>query len=122
MTHHVMTQMGHGLPPMVGVDTRTLDRRMRRVMPDYMTMGTKGMGGMGEMAMKIPPNSLPMRGGPGPFGDIDMGGMFTVLKVRDDPAAEPNAWYRHPQGSVAGPADAARMAADGVDPDAPGRR
>ena len=25
MTHHVMTQMGHGLPPMVGVDTKVLE-------------------------------------------------------------------------------------------------
>ncbi|MBL8975053.1 MAG: multicopper oxidase domain-containing protein, partial [Myxococcales bacterium] len=93
MTHHVMTQMGHGLPPMVGVDSKKLDHRMRRVAPEYMTMGTRGMGGMGEMEMQIPGNSLPMRGGPGPFSYIDMGGMFTVLKVRDDPSAAPNAWY-----------------------------
>lgn len=122
MTHHGMTQMGHGLPPMVGVNTRKLDHRMSRVMPEYMTMGTKGMGGMGEMEMKIPENSLPMRGGPGPFSYIDMGGMFTVLKVRDEPAAAPDTWYRHPPGTVAGPADAARMASDGVDPSAPSRR
>lgn len=116
MTHHVMTQMGHGLPPMVGVDTKKLDRRMSGVAPEYMSMGHKGMGGMGEMEMPIPPNSLPMRGGPGPFSYIDMGGMFTVLKVRDDPHADPNGWYRHPAGTVAGPADPARMAADGLDP------
>ena len=67
-------------------------------------------------------NSLPMRGGPGPFSYIDMGGMFTVLKVRDNPADAPNAWYRHPAGTVAGPADAARMATDGIDPAAPSRR
>ena len=114
--------MGHGLPPMVGVNTKKLDHRMSRVMPEYMTMGTKGMGGMGEMEMKIPQNSLPMRGGPGPFSYIDMGGMFTVLKVRDDPAAAPNAWYRHPAGTVAGPANTARMAADGIDPAAASRR
>ena len=58
--------MGHGLPPMVGADMKRVDRRMSRVMPDYMTMGTTGMGGMGEMEMPIPPNSLPMRGGAGP--------------------------------------------------------
>ncbi len=116
MTHHVMTQMGHGLPNMVGVDTRKLDRRMSRVDPEYMTMGTTGMGGMGEMEMAIPPNSLPMRGGDGPFGYIDMGGMFTVLKVRDAPRPEDrDGWYQHPAGTVAGPADAARMRADGID-------
>jgi hypothetical protein len=115
MTHHVMTQMGHGLPSMIGADTRALDQRMSRVLPQYMTMGTKGMGDMGEMRMPIPPNSLPMRSTPGPFGAIDMGGMFTVLKVREAPdSADPNGWYAHPAGSVAGPADPARMVADGI--------
>jgi hypothetical protein len=117
MTHHMMTQMGHGTPPMVGTDTRTLDRRMGRVMPEYMSMGQRGMGGMAEMDMPIPPNSLPMRGGPGPFGYIDMGGMFTVLKVRENPDHTSSGdWYAHPAGTVAGPADPARMHADGVDP------
>ncbi|MBK6808481.1 MAG: copper oxidase [Sandaracinaceae bacterium] len=115
MTHHVMTQMGHGNPPMVGADSRNLDRRMARVMPEYMTMGQDGMGGMGEMDMPIPPNSLPMRGMHGPFSYIDMGGMFTVLKVREQPdATDPASWYQHPPGTVAGPAEAARMQADGV--------
>jgi manganese oxidase len=115
MTHHVMTQMGHGLPLMLGTDTSSLDQRMRRLVPGYMSMGSKGMGNMGEMKMPIPPNSLPMRGTKGPFSYIDMGGMFTVLKVRDNPgAADPAGWYVHPQGTVAGPADPERMKADGV--------
>jgi hypothetical protein len=115
MTHHVMMQMGHGLPNMVGADTRKLDRRMSRAMPDYMTMGTTGMGGMGEMPMPMPPNSLPMRGGSGPFSYIDMGGMFTILKVRDDPStADPNGWFQNPAGTVAGPASAEKMRADGI--------
>lgn len=117
MTHHVMTQMGHGVPPMVGADTRKLDQRMRRVMPGYMTMGTTGMGNMGEMKMPIPPNSLPMRGAPGAFSYIDMGGMFTILKVRDNPEqADPTAWYTYPEGSVAGPANPTQMHSDGITP------
>jgi FtsP/CotA-like multicopper oxidase with cupredoxin domain len=115
MTHHVMTQMGHGMPSLIGADMRRVDARMSRVLPAYMTMGTKGMGNMGEMEMPIPPNSLPMRGAAGPFGYIDMGGMFTILKVREDPKkADPAGWYRHPEGTLAGPADPARLAADGV--------
>jgi FtsP/CotA-like multicopper oxidase with cupredoxin domain len=115
MTHHVMTQMGHGLPPMVGVDTKTLDRRMARVDPRYMTMGTTGMGGMGEMDMPIPENSLPMRGAHGPFSYIDMGGMFTTIKVRESPAdADVEGWYQHPPGTVASLADPERMNADGI--------
>ncbi|MFO0558486.1 MAG: copper oxidase [Polyangiales bacterium] len=116
MTHHVMMQMGHNAPPTVGANTRRLDRRMSRVIPDYMTMGTTGMGGMGEMPMPMPENSLPMRGGPGPFGYVDMGGMFTVLKVRERLAGdERTAWFSHPNGTVSGPADEARMRADGIE-------
>jgi hypothetical protein len=112
-----MMQMGHGLPPMVGVDTHKLDERMQRVLPGHMSMGTRGMGGMGEMKMPVPGNSLPMRGAPGPFGYIDMGGMFTVLKVRDDPAsADADGWYVHPKGTVAQRASEESMAADGIDP------
>lgn len=124
MTHHVMTQMGHGLPPMVGVDTGTLDRRMGRVDKRYMTMGTTGMGGMHDMDMEVPPNSLPMKGGPGPFGTIDMGGMFTILKVRDNPQeADVEGWYQNPPGTVATLADPEQMARDGIvvaDPAKPG--
>jgi FtsP/CotA-like multicopper oxidase with cupredoxin domain len=116
MTHHVMTQMGHGLPPMIGADTSTVDRRMSRVMPAYMSMGATGMGGMGEMAMDVPPNSLPMRGAEGPFSYIDMGGMFTVLKVREDAdAADPRGWYAHPPGTVPARATADALRTDGIE-------
>ena len=115
MTHHVMSQMGHGLPNVVGADMDKVDHRMSRILPAYMTMGTKGGGGMGEMEMPIPPNSLPMKGGMGPFSYIDMGGMFTVLKVRDDVVhADKDGWYVHPAGTVPAPADAARLQADGI--------
>jgi FtsP/CotA-like multicopper oxidase with cupredoxin domain len=116
MTHHTMTQMGHDIPVMIGVDTKRLDKRMGKLVPEYMSMGTGGMGGMGEMKMPVPPNSLPMRGAPGPFGYIDMGGMFTLLKVRDNPREEDrNSWYTYPEGSVAGLAAPERLAADGID-------
>ena len=114
MTHHTMTQMGHGMPNLLGAKTGALDERMRSLVPGTMTMGTTGMGSMSDMEMPVPPNSLPMRGTPGPFGSIDMGGMFTILKVRDDPAKDEGGWYRHPEGTVAGPADPSRMRADGV--------
>jgi len=86
---------------------------VQQVLPEYMTMGAGGMGDMAEMAMGAPPNSIPMRGGEGHFGAIDMGGMFTVLKVRegitgyDDPG-----WYRHPAGTVAGPVGKDELRAD----------
>lgn len=113
MTHHVMTQMGHA-PVSIGADLATHDRRMSRVLPDYMSMGTDGMGAMTEMEMDLPTNSLPMRATPGPFGPIDMGGMITILKVRDDPELEPEGWYRHPPGTVAAKADPEDLRADGI--------
>ena len=64
MTHHVMNQMGHGLPNVVGIEPGTLDKQVRTFLPGYMTMGQDGMGDMAEMAMQIPPNSVPMVGSP----------------------------------------------------------
>jgi FtsP/CotA-like multicopper oxidase with cupredoxin domain len=102
MSHHTMNQMGHNAPNLIGVRTGELDKRVGAVLPGYMTMGGAGMSGMGEMGMKMPRNSLPMVGAQGKHGYIDMGGMFTVVKVRenltsyDDPG-----WYENPPGTVA---------------------
>lgn len=118
MTHHAMTQMGHGLPVMVGADAQALDKKLQKVLPDYMTMGHTGMGGMGEMAMPVPANSLPMRGAPGPFGYIDMGGMFTFLKVRAaDSEEDAQGFYKPPAGTQATRAAADSLRKDGVDPE-----
>ncbi|MBT9558640.1 MAG: copper oxidase [Myxococcales bacterium] len=114
MTHHVMTQMGHGLANTLAADLKKADRRMARVNRGYMSMGQNGQGGMGEMDMPIPPNSLPMKGGPGPFSYIDMGGMFTIIKVRA-PGQTGEGWYPYPRGTVAGPASPERMARDGIE-------
>jgi hypothetical protein len=54
------------------------------------------------MSMGHPKNTLPMMSGDGPFGPIEMGGMFTVLKVRDRLASyEDPGWYPHPPGTTA---------------------
>lgn len=116
MTHHVMTQMGHGATPLVGADTTQLDRRLARAIPSAMTMGQTGMGSMSDMQMPIPENSVAMRGSPGPFSTIDMGGMFTVLKVREHPTPEDaTGWYAYPRGTTVERADVARMRADGIE-------
>jgi FtsP/CotA-like multicopper oxidase with cupredoxin domain len=117
MTHHLMTQMGHDIPNMLSTDPRRLDRRMQRIVPGFMSMGTTGFEHMDpDHEMPIPENSIPMRGGPGPFGHVEMGGMFTVMKVREDPdGADPSGWYTHPPGTVAWLAGPAAMRADGID-------
>src|SRR5947208_15312464 len=67
-----------------------------------MAMGSDGMHEMSEMNMGGPKNTLPMMTGTGQFGPISMGGMFTVLKVRDRITSfEDPGWYQHPEGSVA---------------------
>jgi FtsP/CotA-like multicopper oxidase with cupredoxin domain len=119
MTHHLMNQMGHGLPNTIGLDARGLDRRVRGLLPGYMTMGQAGMGDMTEMGMEVPPNSIPMVGGAGPHDVITMGGMFTILKVREslaDPAGDPG-WYEAPPGTQATYATEEAMRADGIQPD-----
>jgi len=103
-SHHVMNAMGHDVPTMIGVDHRGVAEKIGRLLPDYMVMGERGMAEMGDMEMPLPDNTLPMMTGYGPFGPLEMGGMFTVVKIREglahDDYADPG-WYRHPRGSKA---------------------
>jgi manganese oxidase len=116
MTHHVMNQMGHQFPNMIGVKPGNLDEKVGKLVPEYMTMGQEGMADMGAMGMPVPPNSVAMVGGNGPFDNITMGGMFTILKVRENlPSYDTDAgWYANPPGTVAGPAGKEEMEADGI--------
>jgi FtsP/CotA-like multicopper oxidase with cupredoxin domain len=103
-SHHVMNQMGHDLPNLLGIDPGPTQQRLDALTPGTMVMGTTGMGDMAEhqQMMATPRNSIPMRGGEGPYGPIDMGGMFTLLKIRDDMdyARDPG-WYHQPRGTSA---------------------
>jgi hypothetical protein len=100
--HHTMNAMGHQLPTMIGVDQRAAAEKINRLIPDYMAMGSTG--GAMEMQMPLPENTLPMMSGRGPFGDIEMGGMFTTVKVRKNQLRgdyrDPG-WYEHPAGTTA---------------------
>ncbi|NVM78386.1 FtsP/CotA-like multicopper oxidase with cupredoxin domain [Duganella sp. SG902] len=102
-SHHTMNAMGHDVPTMIGVDHSGVAEKINKIVPDYMVMGDKG-GSMGGMEMPLPENTLPMMMGEGPFGGVEMGGMFTVLKVRKDQKpgdyTDPG-WYKHPAGTVA---------------------
>jgi len=123
MTHHLMTQMGHNVPNLVGVDASAADEKLRKVLPGYMTMGQAGMADMADMQMPVPKNSVPMRLARGKYDNITMGGMFTVLKVRDrlGSYADPG-WYDAPAGTVATDATPADLARDGIDPQASSKR
>ena len=103
-SHHVMNAMGHGVPTMIGVDHRGVAEKINKLLPDYMVMGERGMAEMGDMEMPLPGNTLPMMTGRGPFGPLEMGGMFTVVKIREGLARgdyKDPGWYKHPKGSVA---------------------
>src|SRR5215204_3195724 len=90
-SHHTMGPMGHEVANMVGVRQGAATKRVSKLLPGYMymPMGEAGMAEMQDMAahgMTPPENTLPMMTGEGPFGPIEMGGMFTVVKVRRDVA------------------------------------
>jgi FtsP/CotA-like multicopper oxidase with cupredoxin domain len=103
-SHHTMNAMGHTTRNFVGADQKALAKAVRRLVPEYMPMGSNGMAEMGAMEMPMPANTLPMMTGSGQFGPMEMGGMFTVIKVRDGLAPhdyrDPGP-YNHPPGTVA---------------------
>jgi len=103
-SHHTMNAMGHDIPTFIGADKTDVTRIIRDVQPEYMPMGTAGMADMGEMEMPIPRNTTPMMTGWGLHGPIEMGGMFSVVKVRPgidaDDYSDPG-WYENPEGTQA---------------------
>jgi len=111
MTHHAMNQMGHAMPNLIGVDYKAIVPSLEAQLPGFMGMGTNGFGNMAEMGMAVPANSIPMVGAQGPHGYIDMGGMFTLLKVRDRLAADGGdpGWYEPSPDERARPATAEEM-------------
>lgn len=108
MAHHTMNAMGHDIPNPLGVDQRGIDNEIRKILPGYVAMGEFGMAehqdhvDMGHHGG--PRNTLAMMTGKGPYGNIEMGGMFTTVKVRDNLARDDfndPGWYDPPPGTVA---------------------
>ena len=112
-----MNAMAHDIPNVIGVNQQGVEEKIQALLPDYMAMGENGMGEHAEHAknMQGPANTLPMMGGEGPFGNVGMGGMFTILKVHEDIPDFKDAedytkqvklpgdfgWYKNPPGTVA---------------------
>lgn len=107
-SHHTMNAMGHDVPTLLGVKQGDLMKKIGNLVPEYMPMGETGMSEMTEMAqmmdMPLPENTLPMMSGTGQFGAIEMGGMFTTVKVREglgrNDYKDPG-YFKHPKGTVA---------------------
>lgn len=108
MSHHTMNAMGHEIPNTLGVDQSGIESEIKKMLPGYMAMGRDGMAEHQEHTdmghHPGPENTLAMMTGKGPYGNIEMGGMFTTVKVRDNlrpgDYADPG-WYDAPEGSVA---------------------
>ncbi|HSB60238.1 MAG TPA: copper oxidase [Vicinamibacteria bacterium] len=103
--HHAMNAMSHDIPNVIGVDQSGLQRKLDEIAPGSMAMGTTGMAehAMHQHHAGSLPNTLPMMAGTGPHGPIEMGGMFTVIKIRERLASyhEDPGWYDPPAGTLA---------------------
>jgi hypothetical protein len=118
-----MNAMGHGTPNVLGSRISDSDSALGELLPGIMNMGADGMSAHQEhveaMNLAGPANTLPMMGGTGPFGALEMGGMFTVVKARhglaDEDFGDPG-WYSAPAGTVA------KMISEDPDFGAPVRR
>jgi FtsP/CotA-like multicopper oxidase with cupredoxin domain len=104
-SHHAMNAMSHEIPNVIGVDQSKLQEKLEQIAPGAMAMGTTGMAehAAHQHHMGSLPNTLPMMAGTGPFGPIEMGGMFTVMKIRERLASydDDPGWYEHPPGTLA---------------------
>lgn len=108
MAHHTMNAMGHEIPNTLGVDQSDIEQEIREMLPGFIAMGEFGMAEHQEHVEMGhhtgPENTLAMMTGKGPYGNIEMGGMFTTVKVRDNLASgdynDPG-WYDAPKGTVA---------------------
>jgi FtsP/CotA-like multicopper oxidase with cupredoxin domain len=116
MTHHVMTQMGHGIPNLIGVEATEFDAALARTVPEFRQVQRLAMeADLDAPDPSMPPNSLPMMGGPGPFGYITMGGMFTILKIREQlKDGEDPGFYKPPAGTQADVATMNDLRRDGI--------
>lgn len=103
-SHHTMNAMGHDVPNPLGVDQSQVAMRIMSKIPGFMAMGETGMAEHQDHSMHMmgPENTLPMMMGKGPFGNLEMGGMFTVVKIRETLEREGDpGWYDNPPGTVA---------------------
>jgi manganese oxidase len=73
-----------------------------RLFKHPLTMGESGMADMGEMGMPVSRNSIPMVGEEGKHDYIDMRGLFTIVRVRENLASyDDPGWYENPPGTLA---------------------
>ena len=107
--HHAMNAMTHDIPNVLGAKPKAFADQMNKLIPGYMPMGETGMDDMTDMNMGSAQKHAADDGRRRAVRPVGMGGMFTLLKVREE---LPNGYgvdpgpYRFPPGTVAGPVGA----------------
>ncbi len=104
-SHHTMNAMGHDIPTFIGVDKNEgRRRRSRNFARNTCRWARPAWPTWARWKWKSPKTPYPMMTGWGPHGPIEMGGMFSVVKVREgisaDDYADPG-WYENPPGTQA---------------------
>ena len=109
-SHHTMNAMGHDVKTYIGVNMKktAAAHQEGRARATCRWAGS-GMGEMGSMEMPLPDNTLPMMTGFAQFGPVEMGGMFSVVKVRPGLAGE----RLQGSGLVQAPGGDGRLRVDG---------
>lgn len=94
----------HLVPDTSDAQQKGIEEKVRAFVADEMRMGEPGMAGMQDVARsgRGPRSTLRMRNGRGPSGNMEVGGMPTILEVRDDVecSADPG-WDERPPAGVA---------------------
>ncbi len=84
-SHHTMNPMGHDVPNTLGVNQKGLEAKMPGHASRLHGDGRKGMAEHADVDVnlhgRVPKTPSPMIWARG-LGNIEMGGMFTVVKVR----------------------------------------
>ena len=103
-SHHTMNAMGHDVKTYIGRQHEPTAPALKKIAPATCRWAAGAWARWVRWRCSSPDNTLPMMTGYAQFGPVEMGGMFTVVKVRPGLAAsdyKDPGWYQHPEGTVA---------------------
>ena len=104
-----------GIPTVVGVDPSDFDGALMDHVPEFLAAGEMAAQEHTHAQDVMPRNSIAMLGGSGAFGYVTMGGMFSILKVRESRTPGDEAgWYEGPKETQADVATPEQLRADGI--------
>ncbi len=86
-SHHTMNSNGPDVKTFIGVPQKDLTKAIQKLVPDYMAIGLAGHGGNGRDGDAAARQHAADDDRLGQYGPVEMGGMFSVVKVREGPSA-----------------------------------